>query len=425
MGADALDHVGIQRALRQEVGAADARGLLLEHLDEHAADCFALGLGVGHAVELRQEQVARVAVHELDVEPVAEGLDDLLRLALPQQAAVHEDAGQLVAHGLMDQRGGNRAIDPAGQAADHPAGPDLGADAGHLRVAEARHAPIARQPGDAMGEVVQQLPAMRGVHDLRMEHSAVVTAVIISNHGKRRTFASRDDAEARRQAGNAVAVAHPHLLAGAGRPNAMKQRTVIRDIHHRGAELVVVADADLATQLRAHDLLPVTDAEHGQAGIEHHLWHARAGPFRYAGRPSRQDEGAGAEGANALRGDIGWEDLAIHPGFADSPGDQLGELAAEIQDQHPVLGRDRGNGLGHGAGSSMAGAGRQAACLTLGAPRRARGRWGPTRRPPAGSRRPPPACPTPPPGARPGAGRTSGWDCRAAPTGTRCGSRPP
>ena len=44
---DALDHVGIERALREEIGAADLLRLLLEDVDEQPADGLALRLGVG------------------------------------------------------------------------------------------------------------------------------------------------------------------------------------------------------------------------------------------------------------------------------------------------------------------------------------------------------------------------------------------
>ena len=50
-----LDHVGIERALGEELGAADLLGLGLEHVDEQRADRLALGLGVGDAVERLQE----------------------------------------------------------------------------------------------------------------------------------------------------------------------------------------------------------------------------------------------------------------------------------------------------------------------------------------------------------------------------------
>ena len=70
--ADALDHVRIQRALRQIIGAAQLARLLLEHLDEQPADRLALHLRIGHAVQRIEEQIRRVAMHQADVEPVAE-----------------------------------------------------------------------------------------------------------------------------------------------------------------------------------------------------------------------------------------------------------------------------------------------------------------------------------------------------------------
>ena len=60
--ADALDHVGIERALGEEVGAADLLRLGLEHVDEGLADELALGLGVGEPGE-PAEEVARSRPH--------------------------------------------------------------------------------------------------------------------------------------------------------------------------------------------------------------------------------------------------------------------------------------------------------------------------------------------------------------------------
>jgi hypothetical protein len=48
-GRDALDHVGIERALGQEVGAVDLLGFAVEHVDELAADDLALGLRITDA----------------------------------------------------------------------------------------------------------------------------------------------------------------------------------------------------------------------------------------------------------------------------------------------------------------------------------------------------------------------------------------
>ena len=108
----------------------------LEHLDEEAADGLALGLGVGDAVELAQKLLGGVHVHERDVVVVAEQVDDLSASSSAQQAVIDEDAGELVADRLVDQHGGHGRIDAAGEAADHLALADLGADLRDLLLAE-------------------------------------------------------------------------------------------------------------------------------------------------------------------------------------------------------------------------------------------------------------------------------------------------
>ena len=55
----ALDHVGIERALGQELGAAELLRLRLEHVDEQLADGLALGFRIGDAFQRAQEHVLR------------------------------------------------------------------------------------------------------------------------------------------------------------------------------------------------------------------------------------------------------------------------------------------------------------------------------------------------------------------------------
>ena len=100
----ALDHVGIERALRQEVGAAELRLLLLEDLDEEPPDGLALRLGVGDAGQRVEEQRLGLDVDQWDVVAVAKQRHHLLPLGQPQQAVVDEHAGELLADRLVDQR---------------------------------------------------------------------------------------------------------------------------------------------------------------------------------------------------------------------------------------------------------------------------------------------------------------------------------
>ena len=71
---DALDHVGIERALREELRLAGALGRRLENFDERLADDLAFALGIGDALEPRQKQLGGVHVLQLDVEIAAENL---------------------------------------------------------------------------------------------------------------------------------------------------------------------------------------------------------------------------------------------------------------------------------------------------------------------------------------------------------------
>ena len=70
--AAGLDHVRVQRALDEELRVADLGRLLLEDADELGADRLALGLGLGHALQPREEALLRVHGHERHVELVAE-----------------------------------------------------------------------------------------------------------------------------------------------------------------------------------------------------------------------------------------------------------------------------------------------------------------------------------------------------------------
>ena len=54
---DAFDHVGIERALRQEIGAADLFRLGVEHVDEQPADGLALLFGIADACEFAEEKL--------------------------------------------------------------------------------------------------------------------------------------------------------------------------------------------------------------------------------------------------------------------------------------------------------------------------------------------------------------------------------
>ena len=119
--AAGLDHVGVEGSLDEEAHVAESRGLLLEDADEILADPPSLLLRVADALEAGEEPVGGVDVDELDVEMVAERLDDPRRLVLAQEAVVDEDAGQLVADRPVHEQRRHRRVDAAREATEHAA----------------------------------------------------------------------------------------------------------------------------------------------------------------------------------------------------------------------------------------------------------------------------------------------------------------
>ena len=177
----ALDHVGIERALRQKLDrplavARDAARLGLERVDEELADRLALGLRIVEPLERLEEFVGRVDMDERDVEMAAEQAHHLLRLALAHEAVIDEDAGQLVADRLVDQHRRDRRIDAAREAADHARLADLRADARDLLGAEGGHRPVALEARDLVQEIGDELRPVGRMDHLGVEHGRVVAA---------------------------------------------------------------------------------------------------------------------------------------------------------------------------------------------------------------------------------------------------------
>ena len=116
-----------------------------------------------------------------DVVVIAEERDDLLRLALAQEAVIDEDAGERIADRLMNQHGGDGAVDAAGKAAEHASRADLMAYRCNRLAAKGGHRPIGFQPRDLVQEVGDELCAVRRMRDLEVELHAVIAPIEIGD----------------------------------------------------------------------------------------------------------------------------------------------------------------------------------------------------------------------------------------------------
>ena len=151
---------------------------------------------------------------------------------------------------------------------------------------------------------------------------------------------SADHFKALRRAGDAVPVAHPHRILPAHFPEAVEQRAGLVDFDIGAAEFRRMAAFHFAAQLGAQGLLAIADRQDRQAAIDHRLRRARAAFIGHRSRPARQDYAFGLHPREGRLGGVERHDLGIDPRLADAPGDQLGDLAAEVDDEDGICGLD-------------------------------------------------------------------------------------
>jgi hypothetical protein len=180
------------------------------------------------------------------------------------------------------------------------------------------------------------------MHDLGMELHRVEAPRRIGHGRERRVVGDADHLEARWQARDAVAMAHPHRIPLAFAPHALEQGRVGDHLDLGAAELPVMALLHLSAELRRHGLLAVADAEHRHPGLEDALRRPRRGVVGHRFRPARQDDALGLHLAKGLFGGLERHDLRIHPLLAHATGNELRHLRAEIDDKDLVV------GIGHG-----------------------------------------------------------------------------
>ena len=324
-----LHHIGVDGALCQEVHGADLLGFLLKDADKLLADDLALVLRLGHAGQLAQEPVTGVHTPHIHVELVLHHLFHLIALVLAQQAVIHEDARQLVAYGALQQRRRHRAVHAAGQRQQHPAAADLAAAFRHGLVQIGRHGPLGAEAADAVQEVFQHLRAVYRVQHLRVELYAVQLLLRVLHGGEAAALGGGDDPEARRDALHFHAVAHP-------------AHGCLRHVFEQGRGDVGQLDlavlprlrlAALAAQQMHHQLLPVADAQHGNAHFEQRLVHHGGVGLKHGGGAAGEDQRVRREGADVLHAQAIGLDLAVYAALADAPRHQQVILPAEVQNQ--------------------------------------------------------------------------------------------
>ena len=202
------------------------------------------------------------------------------------------------------------------------------ADAGDGRVDEVGRRPGRRDARDVDHEVAQDVAAARRVDDLGVELDAVQVALGSARpaYGVESVWAWL---EALGQARDRVAVAHPDRLLAL---DAGEQAVLGGHAHVGGAVLAVVERDDVATELVGHQLRAVADAQDRDPPAPDR----RVGPRRVRVvdrvRAAGQDDRARAAPFELLVRRVEREQLRVDIELAHAARDELGELAAEVED---------------------------------------------------------------------------------------------
>ena len=323
----ALYAVGVNGALCQPAGIGYLVGFGVEHLHEVATDDFTLLFRVGHALQVLEEFLRRI--HADDVQPEAlVVVHHVLEFVLAQQAMVHEDAGQVLPDSAVQQHGGYRRIHASAQAQNDAVVANLLFQLRHRSVYKRSRAPRLVATAGLNHKVLQHLRAVFAVKYLGVELHAPRLLALHLVGGNFHLVGRCNDFESCGNGSDGVAVAHPHLRAGA---HAMKQQVIrIKRAEVRPPVLTAPGRLYLAAVGIGHELRAVADAQQGQAAA-------------YVGEVDLKSllvvHGEGAAGENdaphalvAVRKLVVRHNFAIHVQLAQAAPYELGSLRTEIED---------------------------------------------------------------------------------------------
>ena len=208
--AATFDHVGIQRALHEELGIRDATRVFLEDPHEELTDCLALGLRLGHTPKHIDEAATGIDVDEFDPHVALEGLDDLLTFVLAHETRVDIHTGQLRTDCLVHESSRNCRVDATRETTNHSLCADLSTNRCNLVLDDRAHRPRTRCANTLMDEAFEKILTTFAVHDLRVVlHSPNLSCVVFDHRHWRIRRARRCD-ESRWEHTDGIEVAHPH-----------------------------------------------------------------------------------------------------------------------------------------------------------------------------------------------------------------------
>ena len=175
-----------------------------------------------------------------------------------------------------------------------------------------------------------------------MELRRVQPALGVLHRRDRADVGVRGDDEAVGHLGHGIAMAHPHGLLL--RRVREQPRIGARTRNLGRSVLALVGVPHRAAKRHSHGLLPVAEAEHGNAQLEDGRIHAGRVLGIDARRTTRQDDRRRRQLAHLVGRDVAGYDFGVNPQVTNASGDELPVLRSKIQHDDQLL---WGCGRGH------------------------------------------------------------------------------
>mmetsp|Transcript_67671 Transcript_67671/g.147387 ORF Transcript_67671/g.147387 Transcript_67671/m.147387 type:complete len:369 (+) Transcript_67671:811-1917(+) len=328
---------------------------LLKELYEQAPYDFSLLLGLGHALELREESLPGIddlQLHSCDV--VFQPLLTKFRLIHPQKAGVYHEGPKAISEGRVHQSSGYTRVHTAAHSTDDEFPIELGHHLLSLQLREIVHVPLTLAANNVQNEVFYHLRTGGRVRHFRMKLNAKHLPSSVLHCGKLSVGCLSNGHEVIWQLRHLVAVAHPNWNWGRAVKILEESAAallflfvcgprvshIIADVERSVAELAFHPGLHLPAEHMAHFLQTIADAQQRDTCLLDMLPNCLV-QMRSLGivdgvwAPAQDDADRG-EVDNVLDRQQARPEFAVNTGLTNATANQVTDLGSEVNDEDPV-----------------------------------------------------------------------------------------
>ena len=163
-----LNAVGIDGSLCEPFGIGNLLGLGIKHLHKVATDNLTFLFRICHTCQVGKEFLTGIDAYHIESQHLVV-FHHLRKLILAQHTVIHEDTGQVLTNGSIQQDSCNRGVHTTGKTQDYTIRTQLCLQFCYSRIHKRGCTPLLFRTADIHHEILEQLCSLKRVEHLRME----------------------------------------------------------------------------------------------------------------------------------------------------------------------------------------------------------------------------------------------------------------